>query len=68
MGYSKLKMPSPHRGYQSLFLNLPGNPDSKIVSKCENPHNFCKNLFGNHGNCNKLEFGQVVPKISGNVV
>ena len=22
--------------------NLPGNPDSKIVSKCGNPDNFCK--------------------------
>ena len=40
---------------------LPGNPDSKIVSKCGNPDDILYNLFGNHGNCdNNLEFGQTV--------
>ncbi len=42
LGYSRLKVPSPHRGCQSLLQNLPGNPDSKIVSKCGNWDHFCK--------------------------
>ncbi len=35
-------MPSRHSGCQSLLQNLPGNPDSKIVSKCGNPGDFSK--------------------------
>ena len=42
LGYSRLKMPSLHTGCQSL---LPGNPDSKIVSKCGNPNDFCKSYL-----------------------